>query len=187
MAETPARRNRGLELSLPLALAAALVAADQVTKAIVVAKIPEGRVALSLLGDFFWLVHARNLGIAFSLGDTFPETFRRILFIALPLILIVAAMVYYFRSRTITVIQRWFLAILVAGGLGNLIDRAFKPEGVVDFLSFAFYGILGMQRFPTFNVADMCIFFGAVLLAVTGFLSESPGAAGKGAAGSPKQ
>lgn len=167
---------------VPFVLTLALLAADQVTKAIVVARIPEGRVAWAWAGDFFWLVHARNLGVAFSLGATLGESIRRVIFIAIPLVLISGALVYYFRGKGLKPVHRWALAVLVAGGAGNLVDRIFRSEGVVDFLSFKFYGILGMERFPTFNVADMCIFCSAIFLGITGFLSETDGSATDGGA-----
>ena len=56
--------------------------------------------------------------------------------------------------------------------MGNLIDRIFRPEGVVDFLSFSLFGIFGFERFPTFNIADMSITIGAALLIISGFLAD---------------
>lgn len=170
--DTPESRRVRPSL-VPFALSAVLIAADQVTKAIVAARIPQGTVAWSWAGDFFWLVHARNLGVAFSLGETLGPAFRRILFIAVPLVLIVGALLYFFKGKDLKPVHRWAIAVLVAGGTGNLVDRIFRAEGVVDFLSFKFWGILGMERFPTFNVADMCIFCSAIFLGVTGFLSET--------------
>ncbi|MGB4572571.1 MAG: signal peptidase II [Rectinemataceae bacterium] len=176
--------SRGFGFYAPFILTALLLAADQITKALVIAGIPEGRIAWSWGGDFFWLVHARNLGIAFSIGDELGMGLRRALFIALPAILITGALVYYFKGKGITKFQHWLLAILVAGGLGNLIDRVFRPDGVVDFLSFKFFGIFGLERWPTFNIADMCVLCSAILLALTSFSSEGdkagPGKPAKG-------
>ncbi len=154
----------------PFILSFFLVAADQLTKALVAARIPEGAIAWTAWGDFFWLVHARNLGIAFSLGAGMGVLVRRVLFIAIPSILIAGALYMYWRGKGISTLQRWALAVLVAGGTGNLIDRIFRPLGVIDFLSFKFYGLFGLERWPTFNVADMCIFCSAILLGITGFL-----------------
>ena len=54
------------------------------------------------------------------------------------------------------------MAGILGGGIGNIIDRIFRPEGVVDFISVKFYGILGFDRWPTFNIADasvvVCVF-----------------------------
>jgi signal peptidase II len=56
---------------------------------------------------------------------------------------------------------------MIGGGLGNYMDRIFRPEGVVDFLDFKFYGLLGMQRWPTFNLADMTLVVSAILLFIS--------------------
>ena len=64
-------------------------------------------------------------------------------------------------------------AFIVGGGLGNQVDRIFRPEGVVDFVSFSMFGLFGFDRFPTFNVADMSITIGAIALLISGFFMES--------------
>jgi signal peptidase II len=160
--------------ALPFLLSAAILLLDQVSKALVAAGIRPNTIAWSALGDFFWLVHQRNWGIAFSLGDGFPPLLRVLLFIGLPLSLIVAVVIWYFRSDEPTALQRWILAGLVGGGLGNQIDRIFRPDGVVDFLSFKFYGLFGLERWPTFNVADAAVFCSAILLAATMILQKDP-------------
>ena len=50
--------------------------------------------------------------------------------------------------------------MVLGGAVGNLIDRAFRPDGVVDFLDFHFWS----YNFPTFNVADCFIVIGTILL-----------------------
>jgi signal peptidase II len=54
------------------------------------------------------------------------------------------------------------LALVCGGAIGNLIDRVVSSEGVVDFID---VGISEITRWPTFNVADMAVSFGAFLLA----------------------
>jgi len=170
-------RNGGRQTSrsavlAPFALSVVLVVLDQVAKAIVLRTIPAESIGLRLMNDFLWIVNTRNLGIAFSIGDTLSQVVRIGLFIVLPILFLVIAIVYCFRSRTLTTFQRWAIAIIVGGGIGNLIDRVFRPEGVVDFLSFAMYGFLGYDRFPTFNLADASVTVGAILLIISGFFSE---------------
>ena len=54
---------------------------------------------------------------------------------------------------------------IIGGGLGNLIDRFFRKEGVVDFIDVKFYGLFGLERWPTFNVADSAVVvFGLILV-----------------------
>jgi len=82
------------------------------------------------------------------------------------------ASLYCLISKKLPLIQRYAIAVIVGGGAGNLIDRIFRPEGVVDFISFSLFGVFGLDRFPTFNIADMSITIGAAILLISGFLME---------------
>lgn len=159
-------------LGLPFALTAAVVALDQATKAAVVSLIPLNGLGFSALGDFFWVIHVRNPAVAFSLGHNLPPQLRMALFTTLPLLLIALILLYYFRAKGVSALQRWALCGIMGGGMGNLIDRAFRPEGVVDFLSVKFYGIFGFERWPTFNVADSSVVVCGILLVIAILLEE---------------
>jgi len=154
----------------PFLLTAGVLIGDQITKALVVDLIPLNTIVLRTSGDFLWIVHARNTGVAFSMGDSLPPWMRMVLFSLLPLALIAGILIYFFRTDEATPVQRWALAAIVGGGLGNIVDRFFRPEGVVDFVSVKFYGLLGMERWPTFNVADSAVVLGALLVAATSLL-----------------
>lgn len=154
---------------LPFVVSAVIILADQIAKSMIVARIPDNTIGMRLLDDFLWIVHTKNLGIAFSLGDTFSKAARVALFIVVPLAAIALAVAYCLRTDKLTPFQRYVIGAIVGGGLGNLIDRMFRPEGVVDFVSLSMYGFLGMDRFPTFNIADASISIGAVLLALSSF------------------
>ncbi len=166
----------------PLALSLGIVAADQASKLAVLKAIRPGDIAWAAFGDFFWLVHHKNLGAAFSMGDGLPSMLRVLALIVMPLALLAGLIVYYFKTDEFSRIQRWSVGCVVGGGLGNLIDRIWRPEGVVDFLSFKFYGLFGLERWPTFNVADMAIVIGAILIGLSAFL---PGSLGAGPGGVP--
>jgi len=157
----------------PLSLSLAIIAIDQASKALVLANVAPGTVGFSAFGDFFWIVLQRNLGMAFSLLDALPPPWRALVLIALPLLLVAAVLVFYFRSQEPTAFQRWVLCGIVGGGIGNVIDRIFRSEGVVDFLSFKFYGIFGYERWPTFNVADSCVVVSAILLVVSTIIVDA--------------
>ncbi len=165
--EAPARARLLLLLG---AFSAVIVILDQMVKARIIASIPENRIGLRLANDFLWIVHTRNLGIAFSIGDGVSKLIRVVLFIIVPAIFITGAILYSVKSRSLSLTQRISIAFIVGGGTGNLIDRIFRPKGVVDFISFSLYGFLGLERFPTFNIADLSISIGAGLLLLSGFL-----------------
>jgi signal peptidase II len=151
----------------PLALSVLAIALDQISKAFIVAFWPRNG---SYIADVFGnglleIYHVRNKAIAFSLGHNLPDTLRPLLFVVVPIGVLVFLMVYYFRSNEFTRPQRWAVAGILGGGIGNLIDRIFRPDGVVDFISVKFFGILGFERWPTFNLADSCVVvFGCILL-----------------------
>jgi signal peptidase II len=88
----------------------------------------------------------------------------------LPAAVLVCLIVYYFRSDEFSMVQRWALAGILSGGLGNLTDRIFRPAGVIDFISVKFYGFMGFERWPTFNLADSFVVVFGILLLFTVFL-----------------
>lgn len=135
--------------------AAVLYAADQVTKALVVANIDHGA-RYDVIGDVVQLWHVRNTGAAFSIlpGATW-------LFV--PMHILAVVMVVYFhrqfrhRGPWIHVV----LGAILAGGLGNLTDRL-RWGYVVDFVSVG----VGDLRWPAFNVADPSLVLGIGLLVI---------------------
>jgi signal peptidase II len=160
----------------PFILTAIVLLLDQVSKAIIAMNFPaDGRIIKSFGGDFFWLIHVRNKAIAFSLGQGIPENFKFILFIIFPLIVLGFLVWYYLKSNEFTRLQQWALAGIIGGGLGNIIDRIFRPDGVVDFLSVKFFGIFGWERWPTFNIADSAVVVCGILLIISMFLPAKQG------------
>ena len=154
---------------LPFLLTILVVLADQLSKAFIVSRWPrEGTFIKDVFGnDFLWIIHVRNKAIAFSLGEGLPDQIRALLFIVLPLVVIAVLIVYYFKTDEFTTLQRWVVAGIVGGGLGNLMDRIFRPDGVVDFISVNVYGFLGFARWPTFNVADSTVVVCGILLVLS--------------------
>jgi signal peptidase II len=148
------------------------VAVDQISKAVIV-KWPENSFIKDVFGnEFLEIIHVRNKAIAFSLGHNLPDWLKPVLFIVLPLGVLAFLAVYYFRSNEFSPLQRWSLAGILGGGLGNLIDRIWRPDGVVDFISVKFYGFLGFSRWPTFNMADSFVVVFGILLLITVFKAD---------------
>ena len=134
---------------------------------LVVRHIPLYTIGTQFFGDFIRIIHVANTGVAFSVGATWSETARRFLFSLIPLIVIGIVIAIYFRNNTWTKLQRWSIMGIVGGGLGNLIDRFFRAEGVVDFIDVKFYGLFGLERWPTFNVADSAVVVCGLLLVIS--------------------
>ena len=143
---------------LPFSLAVVVVIADQIVKSFIAENWPIGTVIQDVFGDgVLEIWHVRNKVIAFSIGRSLPESIRPVLFIIVPLAVLVFLIWYYMTTSEFTRLQRWAIAGIVGGGFGNLIDRIFRPDGVVDFISVKFYGIFGFDRWPTFNIADASV------------------------------
>jgi signal peptidase II len=151
---------------IPFILTGGVIILDQITKAIIATKWPgDGIFIADVFGnDFLWIIHVRNKAIAFSIGEGLPDFARTALFVALPFVVIAALVWYYFKGEDFIGIQRWAVAGIVGGGVGNLIDRVFRPDGVVDFISVNFYGFLGFSRWPTFNIADSSVVVCGIML-----------------------
>lgn len=156
---------------IPLSLAVAVIAVDQLTKWIITATVRPWSVGASFFGDFFRIVRVYNPGIAFSIGSGLADSARSLIFGLLPLFVLIIVMTVYFRSTDLTRLQRWSVSGIVGGGIGNLLDRFFRPEGVLDFLDFKFYGLFGLERWPTFNIADSGVVVCGILLLVSFFLT----------------
>jgi len=154
---------------VPLVLTAVIVIADRITKNWIIANVAQNTIYRVIGDDLVWICHVRNTGIAFSVGDSMGQVFRFILFTVLP----VAVMMYMIfimvrKNGILSTVQRWFIAGIVGGGTGTLIDRIlYFNEGVVDFISVKFFGILGLERWPAFNISDACVVVFVILLGVS--------------------
>ena len=156
---------------LPLSLALFVIILDQITKTLIVKNIPLNTIGAEFCGDFLRIIHVSNTGVAFSVGAAWSDIVRFATFVIVPLVVIVLVFIVYFRNNEWTTLQRWAIMGIVGGGIGNLIDRAFRAEGVVDFIDVKFFGIFGLDRWPTFNVADSSIIICGILLAITFIIS----------------
>ena len=136
-------------------LALGIAALDQFTKYLVVANIP-------LFGDvpflpgFIQFTYVQNTGAAFSMMQG-----MRWVFIAIFAVLTVLIVLEYFKFRMpFSKFDRILIACIYGGGLGNMIDRAFRGY-VVDMIETQFI------NFPVFNVADCFITCGCIALMIS--------------------
>jgi|GEM_PF-369702 len=155
----------------PISLTAFIILADQFVKAVIVRLKPETGLIKDIFDNgFIWIYHVRNKAIAFSMGENLPEILKPVIFVIVPILVLCFLMFYYFKSNDFTWIQRWAAAGIIGGGVGNIIDRIFRPDGVVDYISVNIYGLFGMQRWPTFNIADSSVVICCILLMITMFI-----------------
>lgn len=120
--------------------------------------------AKSYLNNTFVLEYAENTGAALSLGDNLPKAASFILLSLLPLGLMVWLFIYFIQKRRETTPTKALAyALIFSGGLGNLIDRIFNDRHVTDFMNVG----IGSLRTGIFNVADMCVTGGVIVLFLT--------------------
>lgn len=150
-ADRPSPSHRGL---LVAAIVVGVVVLDQVTKIWALDRLADGPIVV--VGDDIGFRLSRNSGGAFSIFQGFTPLLA-LLAIGLTVVLVRAV------SRTHDPLMLVALALVLGGALGNLVDRAVREPG---FLRGEVVDWIGVERFPTFNLADAAITVGAVLLLV---------------------
>ena len=143
------------------------IACDQATKFVAKRYLQPGDI-FSYAGDIFRLQYVENSGAFLGLGSTLPDPWRHLIFTVLVGIFIFALLVYLLHSSELTPFATVCLAFICAGGLSNLIDRVAYDGRVVDFLNVG----IGPLRTGIFNIADMGITFGALLMLLESFRSS---------------
>lgn len=158
-------------------LAALMVAADQLSKAWVARNLPLNQTDIQVIPGF-GITHTRNNGAAFGMLQDIDFTLIGIHFDGTVLLGLLSAAValalvaYLLAQRDhLSVLQRVALALVLAGAIGNMIDRL-RLGYVVDFLHLR----SGSFSFPVFNVADACVVIGAALLVLSGLRRPARGA-----------
>jgi signal peptidase II len=135
-----------------------LVAADQLTKAIVAQKIPFLN-SNSIIPGFFNLTHIRNRGAIFGFFSQSGSQFLYVILTLASLAALAFVIFYFFKTPTSERLTIISLSLILAGALGNLIDRIFRGY-VIDFLDF----YVKKWHWPSFNIADASITIGAFFI-----------------------
>lgn len=137
-----------------------LVALDQLVKYLVRTGIPLGG-QVDFLPHVLGLTHIHNTGAAFSMLSG-----ARWFFVVLTTVFVVFALWVLYAKKITHPMGRWTLVLIVAGALGNLIDRALFGY-VVDMFEVLF------MHFAVFNVADIFVVVGGILFCIYyGFLHD---------------
>jgi signal peptidase II len=150
-----------MKAAVLLLTALALLIADQVTKALVVADLAVGQ-KFNVIGDLVQIWHVQNRGAAFSLfqGGT-------LLFLVVS-VLSIGLVVYFHRGlRDRSPWLHLVLGMVLGGTLGNFVDRL-RQGYVTDWLSVG----VGDTRWPTFNIADASVVVGIGILVLYLFVTN---------------
>jgi signal peptidase II len=142
-------KDRALDLIFPaLAACGVVVAVDQGTKALATSLVDRGERVEVL--PFLAFENVRNKGVAFGLGDDISAV------VVGATVVVLLGLLVFLASRSRTGWPIWLpAALLIGGALGNLADRV-RDGAVIDFID--------LPLWPTFNLADVSIVVGVLLL-----------------------
>lgn len=157
-----------------------VVVLDQVTKYLAITYLqPVG--SMPVLGDFLRLTYVENPGMAFGI-----EIENKILFNILSIIAVFVIFYYLFKLRSHSLLRISF-AVILGGAFGNLIDRFLRGR-VVDFFDVEFFDVhfpggtflfwefpvYSLYRWPVFNIADIAVSTGMIIILLTTLLNNPP-------------
>jgi signal peptidase II len=151
-------------------VAAVVVPLDQLTKVWVATHVSPLD-PIQVIPGFFAITHARNPGMVLGLFQDVPV----LVFIGFTLLALGLLVHFYRQLPPDDVLSATALGLVLAGALGNLIDRVLRGE-VVDFLQFD----LRVFVWPDFNLADSAIVVGVILLMLDVVASEAERGAPEG-------
>jgi signal peptidase II len=141
---------------IPIIIVLAVFAVDAITKNIAIKSLGYYK-SCNYLGGFLRLDLTYNKGGVFGIMQGYQHVF-----LIVSIIVLIIMIIYYFYEKNMPQAFRIALALIIGGAAGNIFDRLIPGRpGVVDFIS---VGVDGVYRWPTFNIADMVIIAGALLL-----------------------
>jgi signal peptidase II len=153
-------------LALSIFIVFATVAVDQWVKVIAFNSL-RGRRPMAFLADTVVIEYAENRGAFLSLGAALSESFRFWIFVV-GVFAILGYCIYTLLKSLRHLPSVIALALVIAGGIGNLIDRVMQGY-VVDYVHMGF----GSLRTGVFNIADVAISGGLILLVLLQYFSSA--------------
>ena len=143
----------------------AVIAVDQWTK--VLARTHLSPFPRTYAGGLVSLLHTENEGAFLSLGSTLPHSVRSLIFTGAVSLAVLLALGMLILNR-VHGADAVAVALIAAGGIGNLLDRILRDGRVTDFL----YLAAGPLHTGVFNVADMAITFAVIWLLLSSFFPK---------------
>lgn len=153
----------GKRMAVVFAIILVSVALDQVTKEIATERL-KGQHPIIYLDDLFRLDYATNTGAFLSLGSQLPDWARFWVLTGLNSLILIGVSIFLLVKRSLPNMLAVSLALILSGGIGNLIDRVRHGGIVVDFMNIGWPWWPMEIRSGIFNVADLAIVFGLLLL-----------------------
>ena len=141
-----------MSVYMVLIAAALLTAIDQITKYVIINNIPFGS-SVEILPGIVDFTYIHNQGAAFGMLQGMSWVL-----LSVSAVVILLCLALLLRRSFQSPIMTWAITFVLAGGLGNMIDRIFRGGNVGDFIELKFID------FAIFNFADICVTFGAMLI-----------------------
>lgn len=152
-----AAKPRMRRLFVAAIILSSCIGCDRATKYMATQSL-KGAPAQSLLADTLRFEYALNPGGFLSLGGNLPDAWRQSLFVFCNVCTMLAITGFLVFRRTLDLKLSIALSCILAGGIGNLIDRVSNQGLVTDFINVG----IGPLRTGIFNVADMAVLFGSI-------------------------
>ena len=139
-------------------IAVILIAVDRITKNWAAQALASGDIAL--IDKVLYFRYTENTGVAFSMFSD-----NRWVLVGITSVMLIVALAFFLSGKIKDKLELFALSLIIAGGVGNLIDRL-SLGYVIDFID------VRIINFAIFNVADMCITIGAILVCIAAFAAE---------------
>ena len=139
-------------------IAVILIAVDRITKNWAAQALAYGDIAV--IDKVLYFRYTENTGVAFSMFSD-----NRWVLVGITSVMLIVALAFFLSGKIKDKLELFALSLIIAGGVGNLIDRL-SLGYVIDFID------VRIINFAIFNVADMCITIGAILVCIAAFAAE---------------
>ena len=157
-------KNRNISITILIAVSILL---DQLSKFLIRQNVDQYS-EIKLIGDYFILTNVENSGAFLGMGSDFSPFVKTIFLLILPVIVLICIMIYVYRDKQIDKISLIGFCFIIGGGIANIYDRILYGS-VTDFL---FIDLGGIFKTGIFNIADLSVTTGMILILLMSFRSK---------------
>ncbi len=157
-------KNRNISISI---LITVIIVLDQLSKVLIRENIDQYS-EIKLIGEYFILTNVENSGAFLGMGSDFSPFIKMMFLLILPIIILTCIMIYVYRDKEIDKISLIGFCFIIGGGIANIYDRIIYGS-VTDFL---FIDLGGIFKTGIFNIADLSVTTGMILILLMSFRNK---------------
>jgi len=157
-------KNRNISITILITVSILL---DQLSKILIRNNVDQYS-EVKLIGEYFILTNVENSGAFLGMGSDFSPFIKTIFLLILPVIVLICIIVYVYRDKQIDKISLFGFCLIIGGGIANIYDRILYGS-VTDFL---FIDLGGIFKTGIFNIADLSVTTGMILILLMSFRSK---------------